>query len=122
MKKQNDKDKEEILKEIDNLKLLDTYRIALSIIDKVETYAWEFGMRLKEEGIISLKYEVKEEYLSFNGINWDLSDNGYIAYEYTEVEYKDSPYYIKVPAEVAFDSNKWGEYIEKEKKVNIEKQ
>ena len=118
---------ESIHKEIDNHSLLDVYKIALSAIDKVETYAWEMGMRLKEEGIISLKYGVKEEYISFNGIDWDLSNCGYIAYEYdiayeyVEAGYEDSPYYIKVPVEVAFDSDNWEEYLEKEKKVNTEK-
>lgn len=112
---------ESIHKEIDNHSLLDVYKIALSAIDKVETYAWEMGMRLKEEGIISLKYGVKEEYISFNGIDWDLSNCGYIAYEYVEAGYENSPYYLKVPAEVAFDSNKWRNYIEREKEINAEK-
>lgn len=116
-----EKTEESIQKVIDNHSLLDVYKIALSAIDKVEAYSWGLALKLKEEGIVGLRYNVKNEYISFNGIDWDLSNCGYIAYEYVEAGYEYSPYYIKVPAEVAFDSNKWEEYIEKEKKVNIKK-
>lgn len=112
---------ESIQKVIDNHSLLDVYKIALSAIDTVEAYSWELALKLKEEGIVGLRYNVKNEYISFNGIDWDLSNCGYIAYEYVEAGYEDSPYYIKVPVEVAFDSDNWEEYLEKEKKVNTEK-